>query len=50
MIYLKRFLVCLSFPLAFVLYPFEMGIRYIITGKNSHEETWAYKLVDKYSN
>jgi hypothetical protein len=47
MIYIKRavFIICLM--VALIVYPWEMCLRYILTGKDPHEKTWAYKMVKK---
>ena len=44
--YLKRILFCVALPLALMVYPFEMAIRYIITGEECHEKTFAFKLIN----
>ena len=51
MIYLKRIIIGLSFLLVFIVYPVELVIRYKYntSGKDPHKQTWAYKLINKYS-
>ena len=44
--YFKRALFCIAIPLSFMILPFEMAVRYIISGKDSFKETFAYKLIN----
>lgn len=47
MIYIKRafFIMCLM--VALIIYPWEMCLRYILTGKDCFEKTLAYKICTK---
>lgn len=47
MIYIKRALLVLLMIFSIVILPWEMCIRYIITGKDSYNKTLAYKLLNK---
>lgn len=44
--YLRRTLFCIAIPLSLMIFPFELALRYIITGRDNLEETLAYKLID----
>jgi len=44
--YLKRILFCIAIPLSLMIFPFELALRYIITGRDCFKEILAYKLID----
>ena len=43
--YLKRFFICLGLVFSFAILPFDVGIRYIITGKDCWDKTMAVRLI-----
>lgn len=45
--YFKRILFCIAIPLSLMVLPFEMAVRYIISGKDLFKETFAYKLINE---
>ena len=47
MIYLERAFIIVLLLVSLIAYPWEMCIRYIITGKDQHEKTLAFKLINK---
>lgn len=47
MIYIKRILFLLLLMIAFIVYPFELCVRFIVTGKDCHNKTLAYKWINK---
>ena len=42
---LGRFFICVGVVLAIMVLPFEVGIRYIITGKDCFDKTFANRLI-----
>ena len=44
--YFKRTLFCIAVLLSLMILAFEMAVRYIISGKDSFKETFAYKLIN----
>lgn len=47
MIYIKRTIFVLLLIIAFIVYPFELFIRFILTGKDCHNKTWACRWINK---
>lgn len=49
--YLRRAVFCFILtPLALILFPFDMAIRYIITGKDCLNKTLMSKLIEYETN
>ena len=47
MIYIKRILFVLLLVIAVIVYPFELCVRFIVTGKDCNDKTWAYRWINK---
>ena len=50
MIYIKRTFFCIGILISVMILPFEMAVRYIISGKDQFKETFAYKLTEHATN
>ena len=49
--YLRRAVFCfLLIPLAMIMFPFDMAIRYVITGKDCFKKTLIFKLIEYETN
>lgn len=44
--YFKRTFFCVEILISLMILPFEMAVRYIISGKDPFKETFAYKLIN----